>query len=143
MTDSLVERKNHVPFHRSSYRPETKTEPLRSIIAHVKQLLDERFGYDFRQGVPGTAVYPPGGGLGWHTNSENPGRRVYCIWAEENQACFFRAYDQANETIETLHEPSGWSIRSFVIPEPPEALWHCVSAGSHRFALGLRCFTTE
>ncbi len=89
--------------------------------------------------VSGRSKYRPGGFMGWHSNANAPGMRVYCIWSEEEQANFFRYEDPHTGLIITDWDHPGWTIRTFQIPDPDEApLWHCVHAGSRRFALGFR-----
>jgi len=84
----------------------------------------------------GRALYGPGGSMGWHTNEDLPGRRIYCNWSENEGTNFFRYRDPDSGEIVTLYEPAGWSLKSFYVPPRPGQLWHCLKAGSRRVALG-------
>ncbi|MDH3690311.1 MAG: PqqD family peptide modification chaperone [Gammaproteobacteria bacterium] len=82
------------------------------------------------------AAYQPGGRMGWHTNDDNPGRRVYCTWAETDRSNFFRYEDPDNNAINTDWESRGWTIKTFYLPPKPDQLWHCIQANSLRLAIG-------
>jgi len=70
--------------------------------------------------------YPPGGGIGWHTNSNVPGWRAYLVRAPG--ASFFKTADGV------YPDRNGWANLFLVEP----GSWHCVGARDERWALGLR-----
>lgn len=86
----------------------------------------------------GSKLYPPGGFLDWHTNSDHPGRRIYLIW-NEAPGSFFRYKDPNSGRFHTVEDAVGWCFRTFVVaPAHTPPLWHCVYAAGDRFAMGFR-----
>lgn len=88
----------------------------------------------------GHKLYGAGGSMGWHTNEDLPGIRVYCNWAENDDTNYFRYRDPDTGEIITQMEPAGWIVKTFYIPPRPGQLWHCLYAGSRRIALGFAEF---
>lgn len=78
--------------------------------------------------------YPPRGYMGWHTNSNVQGFRLYCSHAEESAASFFRYQDPESREIETLWDKKGWNFRCFRTDLKP--LWHCVYSKTNRISFG-------
>ena len=78
--------------------------------------------------------YPPLGYMGWHTNSNVQGFRLYCSHAEESGASFFRYQDPESLEIETLWDDKGWNFRCFRTDLKP--LWHCVYSETDRISFG-------
>ena len=76
--------------------------------------------------------YPPTGYCGWHTNSNNPGKRNYLVWAEEDNKSFFRYQDKKTGEIVTKWEKKGWQIQEFMTP-----IWHCVGSYTNRISIGI------
>ncbi len=83
--------------------------------------------------LTGRFHYPPGGFMGWHTNSNNPGRRVYATHADVGGKSFFR-YKGKNGIV-TDWDKQGWQIRLFEI-KADELFWHCVYSGTNRYSFG-------
>lgn len=71
--------------------------------------------------------YPPGGGMGWHTNSNAPGWRIYVVRAEG---------------LSWMHTPDGRmadrSVHANVFKIEEGGCWHAVEAESARWSLGVR-----
>ncbi len=80
--------------------------------------------------------YPPGGYLGWHTNSRVPGWRVYLTYASEPGRSGFRHLDPETGEIHTTLD-GAWDLRAFRVG-PAEPLWHAVWAECDRFSFGYR-----
>jgi hypothetical protein len=87
--------------------------------------------------LSGHCLYGPGGFMGWHTNEDHPGLRLYCIYSEESGKNFFRYQDPLSGELVTDAEEAGWSIRAFEI-NAERPLWHCVYAGCRRLSVGFR-----
>jgi len=102
-----------------------------SLIANTKEVATYLGGYS-----SGNKLYPPGGYLQWHTNSNDIGIRVYCVYATGN-GCWFRYINKQKEMV-TLQDLQGWNIRAFPITRKAP-LWHCVYAGSERYSFGFNC----
>ena len=84
----------------------------------------------------GRFLYPPGGCMGWHTNHDIPGHRIYISYAEEPNQSFLRYRDPETGEIKTDWD-SGWNIRMFETGYR-ELFWHCVSSNTFRYSLGFR-----
>ena len=80
--------------------------------------------------------YPPGSYMGWHTNSRNPGWRLYINHAEEPGKSFFRYRDPRSGRVITSVDQV-WNVRLFraSIEKP---LWHAVYSATNRFSLGYK-----
>jgi hypothetical protein len=80
-------------------------------------------------GISGRIWYPKNGYMGWHTNGDHPGYRLYASWSEEGNKSFFR-YQENGETV-TSYDKQGWNYRLFKVP-----FWHCVYSETNRISLG-------
>jgi hypothetical protein len=85
-------------------------------------------------GLSGRIWYPRNGFMGWHTNSNNQGYRLYCTYARESDKSFFRYCDPITNEIVTSWDRQGWNFRIFRIDE--KLLWHCVYSETDRFSIG-------
>jgi len=83
----------------------------------------------------GFKLYPAGGYLQWHTNSDNEGYRVYLSYVEQ-EGCWFR-FVKDGQAI-TLPDFPGWNIRTFYV-QKKTPLWHCVYAAAERYSFGFNC----
>lgn len=71
--------------------------------------------------------YPPGGGVGWHTNANEPGWRVYTVRATGRSA--------VGTAEEDVLDRDGYA-NIFEITGPTS--WHCVKAWDARWSIGIR-----
>ena len=78
--------------------------------------------------------YPPGGYMGWHTNSFNPGWRLYITYVDEPGKSFFRYRDPSTGKIVTSMDEQ-WDFRMFRV-DRDEPLWHAVYSETNRFSMG-------
>ncbi len=103
----------------------------------IKQniLINRTFGGDYNPS--GIFWYPPTGYCGWHTNSNNPGERIYVVWNEEDDKSFLRYKDFETGEIVTKWEKKGWSVNRFTIPKS-YPFWHCIGSYTNRVAFGFR-----
>jgi len=85
-------------------------------------------------GQSGRHWYPPGGYMGWHTNSNVKGFRLYCSHAPVDDASFFRYRHPLSGEILTSQDTSGWNFRLFRTDADP--LWHCVYSATDRISMG-------
>lgn len=90
-------------------------------------------------GISGRIWYPNNGFMGWHTNSDNKGYRLYCTFARESEKSFFRFLNPSTQKIETSYDKKGWNFRIFRISDVP--LWHCVFSETDRFSIGYGLYT--
>lgn len=85
----------------------------------------------------GFFIYPEGGYMGWHTNSNTPGKRIYLSHVEEGDKSFFRCISNGEKI--TSYDRPGWNMREFDVGLGNDPLWHCVNAEkTSRISLGFR-----
>jgi hypothetical protein len=85
--------------------------------------------------VSGSFHYPPKGFMGWHTNSNMEGWRVYASFATEDDKSFFRY--AKGKVVYTEYEKKGWNFRAFQVKKN-DLYWHCVYADADRYSFGFR-----
>lgn len=81
----------------------------------------------------GAILYEPGNYMGWHTNSDYTGHRMYISYADKDAESFFRYY--INGEIVTDFDDKGINVRIFNITEE-NLFWHCVYSSCNRVSLG-------
>ena len=86
--------------------------------------------------ISGHFYYPKEGYMGWHTNWNSHGKRLYITYASEDKKSFFR-YLKDGQVI-TCYDNKGITIREFDIPEPPNYFWHCVGSECDRYSFGFK-----
>ena len=105
---------------------------LQPIIDDLERRLLKQFKF-----IRSSMFYPIGGFMGWHTNDDMPGFRVYLTYSDTGNSCFKSITPQTHLNIS--HDRPGWFVRTF---EPTNKydhyLWHCVdSYGSNRISIGM------
>ena len=101
----------------------------------LKQVAQALFPNSELISISGRFHYAPKGYMGWHTNSNMEGWRVYASRAEEDKKSFFRYFK--NNRVHTEWESKGWNFRAFqVIKGQP--YWHCVYTDCDRYSFGFR-----
>lgn len=83
--------------------------------------------------LSGRFHYPPKGFMGWHTNSNQQGWRLYATFCKEDDKSFFR-YRQDGKVI-TEWEKKGWNFRGFEVSKT-KPYWHCVYSDTDRYSFG-------
>ena len=73
-------------------------------------------------------LYPPNGGMGWHTNGS--GKRMYISWSETGNSGM-NWYNIEKDKVTIDKDEVGFNIRFFDIPQ-----WHCVWSKCYRFSIG-------
>ena len=83
--------------------------------------------------------YPYGCYCGWHTNSDsesnNEGKRMYLVWAQDEAKSFFRYRDRKSGEIITNWDKKGWQVKEFDLTKE-NPLWHCVGSKTNRISIG-------
>lgn len=123
----LPDRPTHISHsgatHPANEPPEADVPQAASYVCRV--VLDvERFG----KSTTNSIWYPPGGFMDWHTNSNNPGKRLYVAWSETGDSGM--KWFRDGVVIEDPDQP-GWNVRIFDTPK-----WHMVYANCWRFSVG-------
>lgn len=85
--------------------------------------------------LSGRFHYTEKGFMGWHTNSNQPGWRLYATFCKEDEKSFFR-YRQDGK-IHTEWEKKGWNFRGFEVKKN-DPYWHCVYSDTDRYSFGFR-----
>lgn len=75
----------------------------------------------------------PNEGLGWHTNSNDLGKRVYYIFSLEPSVFIYR--DPETKEIVQDWDNKGWTARTFSVSDDP-LFWHNVWTSGRRFSFG-------
>lgn len=77
-------------------------------------------------------LYQPHSMMEWHTNSDNPGTRIYYIYTEGES--IFKYIDRQGAEI-INRDNIGWTVREFTVPKE-ELLWHTIWTEKKRYAFG-------
>tara|TARA_Y100001972_G_C7594759_1_gene298105 strand:- start:217 stop:786 length:570 start_codon:yes stop_codon:yes gene_type:complete len=86
--------------------------------------------------MSGSFYYPDTGYMGWHTNYQEPCKRLYMVYADMANRSFFR-YQEKRKII-TDFDDKGLTIREFDISGTKPYFWHCVGSTCNRFSFGFR-----
>ena len=81
--------------------------------------------------ITAAMIYPPTGGMGWHTNSDLAGHCVYLSWSETGDSGM--GWLNEDGTVRRDYDSPGWNIRVFDVPQ-----WHCVFANCWRCSVGVK-----
>lgn len=77
----------------------------------------------------GNFLYPTGGYMGWHTNSNMPGYRVYLVYSPEMYSSYFKYVDPITKEVIEDWDDKGWTARLFKVDNHPQRFfWHAVHA---------------
>tara|TARA_B100001996_G_scaffold355923_1_gene318894 strand:+ start:405 stop:953 length:549 start_codon:yes stop_codon:yes gene_type:complete len=107
------------------------------LLSEVKNIYSH---YDVR--VSGHFYYPPTGFMGWHTNHDQPGYRLYITYSSETNKSFFRYRNRGEKQIMTDYDDKGITIREFLVPYKKPYFWHCVGSECNRISFGF-CLTKK
>jgi hypothetical protein len=80
--------------------------------------------------------YPPGSYMGWHTNSNAPGWRMYVTHCDEPGKSFFRYRDPRSHEIVTSYDRR-WTVRLFKV-SAADLMWHSIYSDTNRYSFGYR-----
>ena len=82
----------------------------------------------------GRHLYPQNGYMGWHTNSNVPGFRLYLSHVEAGNSSGFRYRDPDSGNVVSDWDEAGWNFRCFRTDLSP--FWHSVWSHTDRISLG-------
>ncbi len=101
-----------------------------------KTLIDHliQTGFAGSATASGSLLYPPGGWMGWHTNSDRVGWRLYVNYVTRGGRSFFR-WSEGGE-VRTDYDLAGFNFRAFRTGPSGDPFWHCVYADEWRLSLG-------
>jgi hypothetical protein len=133
---------NVIVFNNAHYADAVLDEAVKKARADLDAVMQRQVRRLFVEGgalrVTGSGffLYPPGEYMGWHTNWQNPGWRLYLSYADEPGRSFFRYRDPRTGKIVTSMD-SRVNVRLFnVCPDTP--FWHAVHSDTHRFSMGYK-----
>jgi hypothetical protein len=94
-------------------------------------------GYAYEQ-PSGCHWFPPSGYMGWHSNADVGGYRVYCVYASEDKKSFFRIRDPKTKEVLTQWDKKGWNFRMFLCNNttPDNYAWHSIYSDTNRISVG-------
>ena len=78
-------------------------------------------------------LYRPQSVMGWHTNSDMIGQRIYYTYTE-GPAAFMYLNKEGERIID--YDNIGWTCRSFDIKGPENPLWHTIWTEKQRYSFG-------
>lgn len=88
--------------------------------------------------MSGNGYYPENGYMGWHTNRDQDGVRIYCNWASEGgKSGLHYFHDGYDSETRILYDSKGWNIRLFST-DYRMPFWHGVFSQCHRVSVGFR-----
>jgi hypothetical protein len=97
-------------------------------------------GFSLKQ--QGMFWQPNPGYMGWHTNLDSIGLRLYVAIVTESDKSFFRYKNPITKEIITSYDKAGVNFRLFLI-DKTMPLWHCVLTNTDRISLGFRIVKKE
>jgi Nif11 domain len=107
----------------------------------VVATLEDAFGDEVR--FSGSMWYPPSSYRLWHTNSDQPGWRMYLIdfdgdLTDSEPASFFRYKQPGTSELVTLPDRPLLARFFKVEQEPSQLFWHCIvnATSRHRWSFG-------
>ena len=123
------------PKNKQKFMFHVDVEPIK------KALLDYVYSVFPKHSVilSGRFWYPDGGYMGWHTNSDTPGKRVYLNYSFEDKKSFFRYIDEDGQ-MKTSWDQKGFTMRVFDIGDTHDRLWHSVYSETDRLSFGFRVY---
>ena len=83
----------------------------------------------------GYFMYPVTGYMGWHTNSDTVGKRVYVTYVDKTGCSGFK-YRCDGDVVDSV-DSEKITIREFNI-EKDKPLWHAVYSECNRYSFGFR-----
>lgn len=133
---------NCVVINGSAFPESYSSEKIEQLRKEVDEVMSDRIKKTFyesqslRISNSGHFLYPSGGFMGWHTNREAPGWRLYINYCEEPGKSFFRYRNPETGQIHTLWDDV-WNFRLFKI-DPNQLFWHTVYSETKRYSFGYR-----
>lgn len=84
-----------------------------------------------------TFIYEPNEVMGWHTNSDSVGVRVYYTYTYNGESVFRYRDPDTGEIIDSWDIPNVWMRREFVVSKE-KPLWHTIATTGWRISYGFR-----
>jgi len=110
----------------------TFQEVKNSSVASLLSLFTDYFN---TSEMSGCLYYPRSGYMGWHTNSNHPGHRIYVSYSNRANSNTF-SYVKDGRVVQSFDKP-GFTVRHFEVYSD-ELFWHRVDAKTPRFSLGFK-----
>jgi hypothetical protein len=80
-------------------------------------------------------VYGSNSCMGWHTNSDLPGDRIYYTFT--TGTALFRYLDSNGRIVDDWDNINAWTVRKFSVQQQ-KPLWHTIWTEKIRFSFGFR-----
>lgn len=93
--------------------------------------------------MSGASYYTRNCYMGWHTNRDQPGVRIYCNWALHGGKSGLHYFHYGHDiTRQTSYDKSGWNFRMFDTGYF-HPFWHAVWSQTRRISIGFRVIPSE
>ncbi len=133
---------NVIVFNDKRYENAVMAEEVSRARKKFDELLGRRIRDLFTEGKrleirsSGFFLYPPQGYMGWHTNWQNPGWRLYASYAEEPEKSFLRYRDPKTcQVVTSLDHQLNFRLFRVSADQP---FWHAVYSDTYRYSLGYK-----
>ncbi len=133
---------NVVVFNDKRYENAALDQEVSAARKKVDHLIGQKMKALFVEGnkleirSSGFFLYPPQGYMGWHTNWQNPGWRLYVNYAEEPGKSFFRYRDpDSGEIVTSVDRELNFRLFRAIAQKP---FWHAVYSETYRYSLGYK-----
>lgn len=102
-------------------------------LSRLQEWVEQQYP-DYIFNISNTIIYPPGGYIGWHTNANQVGLRLYLHWVENVGQSSFKYWDGSQVVDDTENEKC--FMRIFRITDAANPFWHCVDSNTWRVSIG-------
>ncbi len=133
---------NCIVFGSRDVEGSIRHDDVRRLMRGVDRLVARKVKELFRSDHPvwadriGHFWYPPGSYMGWHTNSNAPGWRMYVTYCDDPGKSFFRYRDPRSHEIATSYDRR-WTVRLFKV-SANDLMWHSIYSDTNRYSFGYR-----
>ena len=92
--------------------------------------------------------YYPKNYMGWHTNCNSSGMRLYLSYARDDYRSYLTYWDETRQKVVKQYDKKGWNLNLFTISndcdkKPKELFWHAVYSDTYRYSMGINIMTKE
>lgn len=112
------------------------TESLVHFTKNAEHLLEYAKNTVNAKTITNAIIYAPNSCMTWHTNSDDPGTRIY--YSYTTKLSIFRYIDKTTGQIVDDIDNIGWTARRFDITDESNPLWHTIWTSGIRFSFGFK-----
>jgi hypothetical protein len=112
------------------------TASLVHLTRNAEHLLEEAKNTLNAKAITNAIIYGPNSCMTWHTNSDDPGTRIY--YSYTTKLSIFRYLDKTTGKVIDDIDNIGWTARRFDITDETNPLWHTIWTNGIRFSFGFK-----